>query len=74
MIQFSHFQINTTIEMGNSVEGCSWQNLGPLLKTKRNLESYPIPSMGLVYLPTWMVDFYGKLVSKYTNPMDGMGM
>ena len=23
---------------------------------------YPIPSMGLVYLPTWMADFYGKLV------------
>ena len=22
--------------------------------------SYPIGSMGLVYLPTWMVDFYGK--------------
>ena len=21
---------------------------------------FPIPSMGLVYLPTWMVDFYGK--------------
>ena len=22
--------------------------------------------MGLVYLPTWMVDFYGKYVGKYT--------
>ena len=33
----------------------------------------PIPSMGLVYLPTWIVDFYGKLVGKYTSPMDGMG-
>ena len=22
--------------------------------------SYPIPSMGLEYLPTWMVDFHGK--------------
>ena len=26
--------------------------------------------MGLVYLPTWMVDFCGKLVGKYTIPMD----
>ena len=31
----------------------------------------PIPSMGLVYFPTWMVDFYGFHVGKYTNrPMD----
>ena len=22
--------------------------------------------MGMVYLPTWMVDFKGKLVAKYT--------
>ena len=30
--------------------------------------------MGLVYLPTWMVDFCGKLVGKYTlRPMDAMG-
>ncbi len=29
--------------------------------------------MGLVYVPTWMVDFYGKLVGKYTSPMDPMG-
>ena len=26
----------------------------------------PIASMGLVYLPTWMVDFYGFHVGKYT--------
>ena len=26
-----------------------------------------------VYLPTWIVDFYGKLVEKYTSPMDPMG-
>ena len=33
----------------------------------------PMPSMGLVYLPTRMVDFYGKLVGKYTvRPMDGI--
>ena len=31
--------------------------------------------MGLVYLPTWMVDYYGKLVGTYTvRPMDPMGM
>ena len=30
-------------------------------------------SMGQVYMPTWMVDFYGKLVGKYTSPMDPMG-
>ena len=28
---------------------------------------YPIPSMGLVYLPPWMVDFDGFHVGKYTN-------
>ena len=33
----------------------------------------PIGSMGLVYLPTWMVDFYGFHVGKYTSPMDTMG-
>ena len=27
---------------------------------RRPLEMFPIPSMGLVYLPTWMVDFYAK--------------
>ena len=28
-------------------------------------------SMGLVYLPTWMVDFFnGKLIDKCTSPMD----
>ena len=33
--------------------------------------SYSIGSMGLVYLPTWMVDFYGINVSKYTvRPID----
>ena len=31
--------------------------------------------MGLVYLPPWMVDFYGITVNvgKYTSPMDAMG-
>ena len=27
---------------------------------------------GTVYLHTWIVDFYGKLVAKYTSPMDPM--
>ena len=35
---------------------------------------FPIGSMGLVYLPTWMDDFYGKSVGKYTSPMDPMGL
>ena len=33
----------------------------------------PIGSMGLIYLPTWMVDFYGINVAKYTIPMDPLG-
>ena len=28
----------------------------------------------MVYLPTWMVDFYGFHVGKYTSPMDPMDM
>ena len=36
------------------------------------LKSCPIPSMGLVDLPTWMVDLYGRLVGKCTSPMDAM--
>ena len=27
-----------------------------------------------MYLPTWMVDFYGFHVGKYTSPMDPMGL
>ena len=30
--------------------------------------------MGLVHLPTWLVDVYGFHVGKYTSPMDLMGM
>ena len=30
--------------------------------------------MELVYLPTWMVDVYGKLVGKYASPMDDKGL
>ena len=33
-----------------------------------------IGSMGLVYLPTLMVDVYGKCIGKYTSPMDPMGL
>ena len=29
--------------------------------------------MGLVYLPTWMVHFYGKCIGKYTSLMDPLG-
>ena len=44
---------------------------------KGNFRSlFPIASMGrTVYLLTWMVDFYGFHVGKYTvRPMDGMGL
>ena len=27
---------------------------------------------GTVYFPTWIADFYGKWVAKYTSPMDPM--
>ena len=30
--------------------------------------------MGLAYIPSWMVEFYGTLVGKYTNPLDPLGM
>ena len=34
----------------------------------------PKPSMGLVYLPAWMLDFYGCYAGKYTiHYMDAMG-
>ena len=57
--------------------GVSWANgnemwsrlfLGSLDATN------PIPSMGLVYLPAWIVDFYGFHVGKYTSPMDAVGI
>ena len=28
----------------------------------------------MVQMPTWMVDFYGFHVGKYTSPMDDMGI
>ena len=43
----------------------------PLYKIYR--DPYPIGSMAMVYLPTWMIHFYGIHVGRYTNPMDPMG-
>ena len=46
---------------------CSW-NLRWLIKGKHILStSLPIGSMGLVYLPTWMVDVYGKCRQIYQS-------
>ena len=42
--------------------------------TDSDTEGDSIGSIGLVYLPTWMVDCYGWLLGKYTSPMDPMGM
>ena len=33
-----------------------------------------IGSMGMVYSPTFTIDFYGKFIGKYTSPMDPMGI
>ena len=33
----------------------------------------PYPQDPCMDLATWMVDFYGKYVGKYTNSMDPMG-
>ena len=53
-------------------------NAQKLLKVKHAWETeqnQPIASMGLVCLPTWMVEIYGKCIGKYTiHPyMDHMG-
>ena len=37
------------------------------------LYSIPIGSMYGIFTYTWMVDFYGFHVGKYTSPMDPMG-
>ena len=48
-----------------------WLDVDPSV---HHLEIQKIPSMGRkVYFPTWMVDFYGVHVGKYTSPMDTMG-
>ena len=45
----------------------------PAMTGSEDSMKIPIGAMGMVYLPTWMVDFYGFHVGKYTSPMDGMG-
>ena len=35
--------------------------------------TYPIGSMGLVYLPTFTIHFFSQMYGKYVSPMDGMG-
>ena len=37
-------------------------------KTQETNIIYPIPSMWLAYLPTWMMDFYGLHAGKYAIP------
>ena len=60
-----------------TLQGCeNWsspaghETFHPIPKLKE--PSFPIPSVGLVYLPTWMVDLYGCHVGKC--PMDPMGL
>ena len=57
----------------NVAAGVKFEDISPM--TKLNIRPFPIPSMGLVYLPvpTWMVDLYGKGVGRYTSPIHGMG-
>ena len=55
-------------EVGGLTRGDIFGPVSPRLQKKT------IGSMGLVYLPTLMVDFYGKLVGKRTMLyMDPMG-
>ena len=44
------------------------------LKNHRMFLPYSIGFMGLVYLATWMVDFYSKCVGKLTSSMDPLGI
>ena len=47
-----------------------WGRLQKIEWVKRETNQSHYGSMGLVYLPTWMVDFYGFHVGKYTvRPM-----
>jgi len=41
-------------------------------ETHHSSPSSPIPSMGLVYLPTFTLKINNLNVGKYTSPMDGM--
>ncbi len=38
----------------------NWDIVGAALENFNWNMTFPIGSMGLVYLPTWMVDFYNK--------------
>ena len=54
-------------------KGHDLNHLGMFLQNIASL--FPIGSMGLVYLPTYLVDFYGFHVGKYTvRPMHPMGL
>ena len=61
----------------NNAQGC-FGGTQIFTRSRNILTSYvlrsSIGSMGLVYLATLMVDVYGKLVGKYTSPMDPMGV
>ena len=50
---------------------CGFQSLPTHFPTGGGSDAHD-GSMGLVYLPTWMVDFDGKC-GTWTSPMDGMG-
>ena len=58
-----------------SWEAIIWTKHKTYLKnTVQGMIECPIPirSMGLVYSPTFVVDFYGFHVGQYTNPMDSV--
>ena len=43
------------------------------VRSLKKIEMFPIPSMGLVYLPTFIIKINHSCIGKYTIPMDGMG-
>ena len=49
-----------------------WQHLVVSTRPEAGETPKPIGSMGLVYLPTWLVDLnlFGKLAGKYTSLLD----
>ena len=55
---FSSFRVSAELLGGFTIHGNS--SKWTFLCHKYVPNTQPIPSMGLVYLPTWMVDFYGK--------------
>ena len=70
----------STIEVDHHFQLSNFCWKGPLSRGTSHIAFslgliFPIPSMGrTVYLPTWMVYFYGFHVAKYTSPMDAMGL